>query len=146
MTNSRGMRRLLSVLEAQEDWYSAQMEAALADLKRLQLALETAAHRERQGRRLIGASALSGELAERLVGLEETRGGRSQAEVLKPQMVSAEAKARARRQEFLSKRSERRKVEEAMKRAEAIETRNADHASQRMVDDLYLNRLRQDKR
>ena len=51
MAASHGMRRLLRVLELEEEHYRAQMEAALADLRQLEEALMTAGEQERAGRR-----------------------------------------------------------------------------------------------
>jgi len=143
MAISRGMRRLLGVLEAQEERYRAEMETALADLKTLERALDAAWDRAREGRRLVWASAISNELTERLTGLEEARGGARQAESLRPRIADAEAKARTRRQEFLSKRTERRQAELVMERAEAMGAMMAGRRGQRALDDWYLGKLRQ---
>jgi hypothetical protein len=142
MAISRGMRRLLNVLETQEEQYRAEMEAALAELSRLERALEMAGKRQREGRRLVWASAVSNQLTERLAGLEETRAGRYQAELLSPKIANAEAKARARRQEFLGKRTERRQVETLVERGEAEELMEARRRGQRSLDDWYLSKAR----
>ena len=63
MAVSRAMRRLLRVLEIQEEQYRAALASALADLKRLEGAMAATAERDRGGRRLVAASASTGELS-----------------------------------------------------------------------------------
>ena len=60
MAVSRAMRRLLRVLEIQEDRYRAALASALADLKRLESAMAATAERDRGGGRLVAASARYG--------------------------------------------------------------------------------------
>jgi hypothetical protein len=139
---SRGMRRLLGVLEAQEERYRAEMEMALAELQRLQRALELAAEREQAGRRLVWESAFSNQLTERLAGLEEARAGQRHAESLRPMIADAVAKARACRQEFLNKRIERRQAEIVVERAAAVEATEAGRRGQRGLDDWFLGKMR----
>ena len=119
MAVSRAMRRLLRVLEIQEDQYRAALASALADLKRLEGAMAATAERDRGGRRLVAASARTGELADRLAGLEETRAARRHAAGLTPRITEAELAAAARQQEFLSKRIERRQAETLIRKTEA---------------------------
>jgi len=73
MAVSRAMRRLLHVLEIQEEECRAAMESARAELKRTGTALTWNVERERGGRRLVAASAATGEIADRIAGIEETR-------------------------------------------------------------------------
>ena len=49
------------------------MELALAELAQLELALRAANQKERAGRSLVAASASSGEIADRIAGMEESR-------------------------------------------------------------------------
>jgi len=143
MAVSRGMRRLLSVLEAQEERYRAEMETARKDLNELDQMLAEAADRERGGRQSVTASALTNELAQRIVGLEEVRAGRRQAELLQPRIADAEARAGARREEFLSKRIERRQAETAVEKAEVQEAIEAGRRGQQALDDWFLGKARQ---
>jgi hypothetical protein len=72
MPVSRALRRLLRVLHLEEEETRRALESALSDLHRLEHALAAAAARNRSGRGLIVQSAVTGELADRLAGLEES--------------------------------------------------------------------------
>jgi hypothetical protein len=132
------MRRLLRVLEIEEDQSRAALARALADLKRLQTAMAATAERDRAGRRLVAASASTGELADRLAGLEETRAALRHAAALTPRIAEARLATGARQQEFLSKRIERRQAETLIQRAEADEAIEAGRRAQQGLDDWFL--------
>jgi flagellar biosynthesis chaperone FliJ len=142
MAASRALRRLLRVLELEEEQYRTQMEAALNDLKRLEKALTSAGDREREGRRLVTQSATTGELTNRVAGLEESRLGGERAAMLKPRIADAEAVAGSQRKKFLGKRVERRQTETVVKKAEVEETLESERRSQRALDDWFLRQIR----
>ena|SRR6202044_3696471 len=142
MAAPRAMRRLLRVLELEEEQCRALMEAAVADLKQLENALTAAGDRERKGRRLVAASVTTGALADRVAGLEESRLAQMHHLTLKPSIAEAEVIAGSRRQEFLGKRAERRQVETVVEKARADEARDAGRRSQRALDDWFLRRER----
>ncbi len=73
MAVSRALRRLLRIRELEEEQSRLALESALGELNRLEASLAAAVERERRGRRLVKASAQTGELPDRLAGLEETR-------------------------------------------------------------------------
>jgi hypothetical protein len=143
MAISRGMRRLLGVLEAEEERYRAELATALEDLRRLEQAFERAGKRQQEGRRLVWGSAISAELIERLAGLEEARAGWREAESLKPKIAGAQAQAKVRRQEFLNKRTERQQVNTIVESAEMAEALEAGRRGQRLLDDWFLSKVRQ---
>ncbi len=101
MPVSRSLRRLLHIRNLEEEQGGLALESALGDLNQLENALQTTVVRARGGRRLVGASAHSGELEDRLAGIEETRAAGRKAEVLKPRITDAELDVVALRQEFL---------------------------------------------
>jgi len=94
------MKRLLRLLEIEEEQSRAALARALADLERLEMAMAATAERDRGGRRLVAASASTGELADRLAGLEETRAARRHAAALAPRITETRLAAGARQQEF----------------------------------------------
>jgi hypothetical protein len=141
MPVSRGLRRLLRVLELEEEQCQMALAAAVGELRRLERAFETAAARDRGGRRLIAASAVSGELADRLSGLEETRAARRRAKLLAPWIEDAEQEVEALRRVHLAKRVERRQAETLVQAEEARETIAANRQGQQALDDWYLNRM-----
>ncbi|MGA7342749.1 MAG: hypothetical protein WBE72_01930 [Terracidiphilus sp.] len=142
MAVSRTLRRLLRVLNLEEEQTKIALESALGEVKRLEAALEAASERGRGGRRLVSASALSGELADRVAGLEETRAAQRKTAALGPQIEDAEQEAAARRDLFLLKRVERRQAETLIQEAEARDAIEAGRRGQQSLDDWFLNRLR----
>jgi flagellar biosynthesis chaperone FliJ len=140
MAVSRAMRRLLQVLEIQEEECRATMEAARAELGRLEEALTRSVERERGGRHLVAASARSGEVTDRIAGLEETRAARRMAAALAPRIAEAETAVEERRREFLGKRIERRQTETLIDEAEALDKVEAGRRAQRDLDDWFRNR------
>ena len=142
MAVSRAMRRLLSVLEIQEDRYRAALASALADLKRLESAMASTTEQDRRGRRLVAASARSGELADRLAGLEETSTARRHAAALTPRITEARLAAGARQREFISKRIERRQAETLIRKTEAEDDLEAGRRAQQGMDDWFLRGVR----
>lgn len=145
MAASRAMRRLLRVLDIQEEQSRTALESALTELHRLERAQALAVERGRGGRRLVASSALSGlvgeQLIDRLAGLEESLAASRAVTVLAAHAVVAERNVTARREEFLSKRVERRQAESLIRKAEAADAIEAGRRSQRSLDDWYLNRL-----
>jgi hypothetical protein len=140
MAVSRAMRRLLQVLEIQEEQCRAAMESARGELGRLEQALVRSLERERGGRRLVAASATTGEVTDRIAGIEETRIARRVAAALTPRIAEAEAAVEARRREFLGKRVERRQTETLIEETEAVDKVEADRRAQRDLDDWFLGR------
>ena len=142
MAVSRGLRRLLHVLEIEEEQHKARMESALHDLRQIELDLEAGQARGREGRRLIAASAASGELPERLAGLEESRAALYAIAALRPKIAEKETEVQARRREFLGKRTARRQAQAVIEKAESLEAVEAVRRGQREQDDWFLARKR----
>ncbi|MDR3753312.1 MAG: hypothetical protein P4K93_02860 [Terracidiphilus sp.] len=140
MAVSRAMRRLLHVLEIQEEKCRAAMESARAELKRLEQALTRSVERERGGRRLVAASAATGEITDRIAGIEETHVAQRIAAALTPRIAESESAVNLRQREFLGKRIERRQTETLIEEAEALERVEAGRRAQRDLDDWFLSR------
>ena len=140
MAVSRAMRRLLQVLEIQEDECRTAMESARAELGRLEHALAWSRGRERGGRRLVASSAVTGEIADRIAGIEETRTGKRIAAALAQRIAEAQLAVDARRREFLGKRIERRQTQTLIEESEALERVEAARRAQRELDDWFLSR------
>jgi flagellar biosynthesis chaperone FliJ len=145
MSASRALRRLLQVLESEEEQRRAALESGLGELARLTRALESTGSRERAGRGLIASGVVSGELRDRLAGIEETQTARRVAAALKPRLAEAEQNATALRQAYLAKRIERRQAETLVEKANARELAEAEKRSQRMLDDRFLSRFHADR-
>ena len=142
MAVSRALRRLLRLLDMEEEECRLAVESALGELNRLKHALTATSERDRGGRLLVTASAHTGELPDRLAGLEETRAASRHAVVLTPRIADMEMNVAALREEFLSKRIECRQAETLVQETEARDAVEAGRRGQRSLDDWYLSRLR----
>ncbi len=140
MAVSRSLRRLLRIRELEEEQSRLDLESALGELHRIESALRATAVRNRQGRELVTLSAHTGEVADRLAGIEETRLAERHAEALTPMAAEAEIDAAAAREAFLLKRVERRQAETLIREIEARDAVEAGRQGQHAVDDWYLNR------
>lgn len=144
MTVSRALRRLLRIRDLQEEQSRLVLESALGELHRLENAMTTTSVRDRQGRSLIQSSAQTGELPDRLAGLEETRAARRHAAVLLPRIDATGEEVAGLRQEFLLRRVERRQAETLIQETEARDSIESSRRSQQTLDDWYGSQLRSD--
>lgn len=140
MAVARALKRLLRVLELEEEQRQTALQSALGELHRLENAIDAAGVRERFGRQLVNEGVLKGEFEDRLAGLEEARAGLRTREVLAPRKVEATAVAAQRREEFLAKRIERRQAETLIESAEAQEALESSRRRQAALDEWFLNR------
>jgi hypothetical protein len=141
MAVSRALRRLLRIRDLEEEQSQLALEFALGEFNRLELALTTAVERGLQGRRLVEASARTGQLPDRLAGIEETRSAGRHVLMLEPKIKAGEEEVTARRQEFLLKRVERRQAETLIQETEAQDALEATRHLQQTLDDWYNSRL-----
>lgn len=140
MPASRALRRLLRVRELEEDQSRIALESGLAELNRLQNALTITNQRDRRGRQLVAASAQSGELPDRLAGLEEMRSAVRMAEFLAGKIVAAEGKVTELRESFLSTRVQRRQAESLIEETERKDAVEANRRAQQALDDWHRSR------
>jgi hypothetical protein len=138
---SRALRRLLHILDMEEEQRRVALESALGELRQLENAMDRAAERDRQGRRLVALSAANGELADRQAGLEETLAAGRRERALRPWIVEAKGDVEELREEFLAKRIERRQAETLIEAAEARNAAETARRGQQSLDDWYLNRF-----
>jgi hypothetical protein len=141
MAVSRSLRRLLQIRDLEEEQSRLALESALGELSRLESALTATIERDRRGRRLVEASARTGQLPDWLAGLEETRSASRQAGTLEPRIDATKEDVTARREEFLFKRVERRQAETLIQETEAQEAVEAARHGQQTLDDWYSSRL-----
>jgi flagellar export protein FliJ len=141
MPVSRALRRLLRVLEIEEEQSRLALESAQGELARLERLLKVARMRERSGRDLVVASASSGELTDRLAGIAETAAAQQRAIALELRIVNVQADVSTLREAFLSKRVERRQAETLITETEAKDAAVSGRRNQQSLDDWYLNRF-----
>lgn len=142
MPVSRALRRLLSVLELEQEQARGALELAIAGLRRLESARSSTLERERAGRRLVVASAGSGELVDRLAGLDEARTARRLSVFLRIRIANAHQEVVARQEAFLAKRVERRQAATLIEEAEARDAAVAGRREQQSTDEWFLERKR----
>jgi hypothetical protein len=140
MAVSRGLRRVFRIRDLEEEQCRLALESAMGSLHRLQHALEATVERGRRGRRLLEASVHSGELTDRLAGLEEIRSAGRHGVALAPRIADAELDVATLREEFLAKRVERRQAETLIEETEARDAIEAGRRSQQDLDDWFGNR------
>lgn len=141
MAVSPTLRRLMKVLAMEEEQRRLELESGLGQLAQLKHALALTVERDRAGRQMVAESACTGELHDRLAGIEETCIAERQAAVLKPRIAEAEVEVMELRQEFIAKQIERRQAEALVEKAEVAEALEEAKRSQRMLDDRYLNQF-----
>jgi hypothetical protein len=141
MAVSRTLRRLLRVLNLQEEQSKLALESGIAGLRRLEQAVEATSDQARAGRCLVHASAQTGELPDRLAGLEETRAANRRALALASRIAAAQSEVASLRQEFLAKRIECRQAETLIHQAETRDAIESGRRTQQGLDSWYLNRL-----
>jgi hypothetical protein len=137
---SRALRRLLRIRDLEEEQSRIALESAMGGLRRLEQAQAATSGRDRRGRRLVAASIQTGELPDRLAGLEEQRAAERLQPALARRILDAEQVVANRRQDFLARRVERRQAETLVKESEAREAIDADRRSQQGLDDWFRNR------
>jgi hypothetical protein len=141
MAVSHALRRLLQIRGLQEEQSRLALESALGEMNRVQRALEETGERDRRGRRLVETSARTGQLLDRIAGLEEGRTASRQAMALAPQVEALEEKVAVEREAFLAKRVERRQAETLIGETEKQDAREAGRRGQQALDEWYRSRL-----
>jgi len=146
MASQHLFERILRIREVEEEQSRRILEVGLAELAQLELALRTMQQRERAGRSLVNASAGSGEIADRIAGMEESRSASRWVVTLALRLRSQEAAVASLRQDYLEKRTRRLQAETLAETERAREAATNLRRSQRALDDWYLNRRQSDDR
>jgi flagellar biosynthesis chaperone FliJ len=145
MAVSRALRRLLRIRDLEEEQCRLALESAVSELHGLEQALASMGERNRQGRRLIESSARSGELPDRLSGIEEIHTAARYAAVLVPRIAEVQLEVAALRQAFIMKRVERRQAETLIQETEAKDAIETGRRDQQGLDDWYRNRMHREE-
>ena len=142
MAISRALLRLLHVLHLEEEQARLALENILAELHHLEKALMSTEERKQLGRTMVAESAQSGDLLDRIAGLEESRLAASAAEFLTQAVDTVHAHVVESREEFLSVRIEHRQVETLIQEAEEQEELVSAHRAQQELDEWHRTRAR----
>jgi flagellar export protein FliJ len=137
---SRVMLRLLRIRELEEEQNRAALESALGELNRLEHALESTLEWERTGRRMVAESTVTGVIADRLLGLLESRAAAQRSVQLAEQIAEATEEISIRRDALLRKRVERRQAETLVDEARAQQAVETLRREQHSLDDWFRNR------
>jgi hypothetical protein len=141
MAVSRALLKLVRIRDLEEEQCRIVLESAVGDLKRLRHAQAATVEQDRRGRRLVDASAHSGELPDRLAGMEETRAAVRLALVLAPRIEDTEQDVENLREDFLAKRVERRQAKTLVEEGGAQDALASERRSQQALDEWFRNRL-----
>jgi flagellar biosynthesis chaperone FliJ len=142
MPVSRSLRRLLRIRDIEEEQCRLALESALSEFNRLEHAMADTAEQDRRGRRLVASGVCGGELLDRLAGLEEMHAASRLASALAPKIAESAQDVVTLRQEFLSKRVERRQAETLIGETEARDAVATGRREQQGIDDWYRSRMR----
>jgi flagellar biosynthesis chaperone FliJ len=145
MASTRQIERVVRIRQLEEDESRRTLELALAGLAQLELALRAANQKERAGRSLVAASASSGEIADRIAGMEESRSASRLGLALASRIRAAGDAVALFRQDYLNKRTSRLQAETLAETERAREAAINLRRGQQALDDWYLNRLRLDE-
>jgi hypothetical protein len=145
MGASKAMQRLLRIREIEEEQRRLALESALGELRNLERARDGAGVRERKGRELVGASAVSGELADRQAGHLESVAARRHMRAMAPRIAASKAEEMRLRQEFLEKRVERRQAETLIEESAAKDAAQTGRRGQQGLDDWFGSRRHRDQ-
>lgn len=140
MAVSPAMLRLLRIRELEEEQCRSALEMALAEMNRLERALMSAGEQEREGRRMVTRSTVTGEVWERFAGLAESRTAEKHSQLLAGQIEAAAGEVSALRAQLLKKRVERRQAETLVEEARAQQAIEHSRREQQSLDDWFLNR------
>ena len=137
MSVPKTLERLLRIRAVEEEQRRRSLDAALARQKYLEQARAAALQMEQQGRARVSASVVSGAIADRQAGLVEADAAQRRARMLQARIAAAKKETAAQREEFLSKRVQRRQAETLLEEAQAREDLESGRRSQRTIDDWY---------
>ncbi len=137
---SRALRRLLQLRLLEEDQSRLALESALAELHRLERALESAAERGRNSRELVRRAACTNDLPDRIAGLEEGRAALRQAVSLEGAICKSRLATDSLRENYQSARVERRQVETLLQEARAAADLDTTRRSQQALDNWFGSR------
>jgi len=135
---SKSVRRLLRVLDLEEESRRRELESAQAEHVRLNVALTGATQRERDGRLLFADGVRREDPCDRWMGLQEEDAGRRSRTVLQQSIQQSMQAVETLRAALLQKRVERKQAETLVKAAEARESLEEDRRTQQGLDSWYL--------
>jgi flagellar export protein FliJ len=140
MASHKSLYRLLDIRKAQEKSSQTEMETAIAELQHLESAYAMTHERGKFARTLLASSAQTGELMDRIAGLQEITTVARLQRMLMEMIDIAEEKAENKRRETLARRLARRQVETLVDTKLAEARAEANRKTQSALDDWHRSR------
>jgi hypothetical protein len=140
MSDARRLRRLHALRMIEEQNQASLLDAAASELRRLNEALNGTRIRDANGRDLLSAGVRSGEMLDRIAGLEESASAARVSCVINERLRRGEGEFRQIREQFLLKRLERSQAETLFHSAVEREAQEALRKGQIALDDWHLRR------
>jgi aspartokinase len=140
MAISDSLRRLLHIRTLEEEQRKIVLDSALAELHSLESTMVAMRARERTGREHVVLSSRSGDTTDRIAGLVECDSARRSAHMLEARISKAALRAGEAREEYLSKRVEKRQAETIIGEAEDVQDAEAARHEQQGVDEWFSAR------
>ena len=143
MHGSSAIRRLLRIRALEEEQSRMVLEAAEAEVKKLESALASVRQGEYQGRELLTRSVHGGEPPDRIAGVEQIRACEQAAAWIAGRTLQAEAEAGTQRSAFVEKRIQRRQAESLHDAAISQSMLRDEKRMQQAQDEWHLMRRRE---
>jgi flagellar export protein FliJ len=140
MPISPALRKLLRIRELEEEQSRIALETALGEMNRLKRALAGTAQSGQAARRLFASGVQSGNLRDRVAGLQEMRSADNLAGALSRTLVAAGPEVARLRERFLATRVQRRQAESLVNEGESRAETEEERRNQRDLDDLHRAR------
>lgn len=140
MSKRARLRRLCDLRRIEELNQAAQLEQARSELQRVEQALREAEVRKSAGRGLFNQGAGSGDLDDRIAGLEEIASATRLTGFLRALRSSAENLVRRTEAEYLLKRAQRSQVETLLRLESEREAAAAQKQNQSLLDEWHRSR------
>ena len=140
MHGSSAIRRLLRIRALEEEQSRMVLEAAEAEVKRLQSALGSVRQSEHQGREILTRGVQDGEPTDRIAGVEQIRACEQAAAWIAGRTLQAEAEAGTQRSAFVEKRIQCRQAESLHDAAISQSLHRDEKRMQQMQDEWHLMR------
>ena len=140
MAAPTSLKRLVAIRRAEEQHSCTRMEMAIAELHRLEQALEGALERAKRGRWRIASAVTSGECDDRIAGIAEVAAADRVKALLGEKISSAEQQISELRDAFVAKRVERRQAESLVEAQTMQEMLELSRRGQTALDDWHRSR------
>ncbi len=146
MAVSTSLQRLLAIRQAEEEHSRSEMDKAMAELRRLELAFTAAHDRGKRARLFLASSTQTGEIVDRIAGLHDIKTADRARQLLREKIDSGTIDLHHKRQQLVARRIARRQVETLVEVQSAEARAHADRKTQSALDDWHRSQSAPEKR